>query len=142
MRTYDFSPLFRSSIGFDRLARVVDGLAGEQAPAYPPYNIEQIDENHYRITIAVAGFTKDDLEIVLKDGTLTVRCAAHAQKEKKERKYLYHGIAWRAFERRFQLADHIQITGADLEHGLLNIDLEREVPEEMKPRTIEITSHA
>ena len=134
MRTFDFSPLFRSTVGFDRLFDLMDSYA-EQSGGYPPYNIERSDETHYRITLAVAGFAEKDLTIEVKEGVLTVT----GQKELAEgenRSYLYQGIAGRAFERRFQLAEHVEVRAARLENGLLHVDLERVIPEEKKPRKI------
>jgi len=138
MTTFDFSPLFRSSIGFDGIPRLLDTAmqAADRSDGYPPYNIEKADDNHYRISIAVAGFSEDDLEITAKEDTLVVR--SKAQDVEDEATYLYRGIAGRAFERKFQLADHIKVVGADLTNGLLHINLEREIPEELKPRSIEI----
>jgi molecular chaperone IbpA len=136
MRTFDFSPLFRSTVGFDRLFDLMDSYA-EQSNGYPPYNIERSDDTHYRITLAVAGFGEKDLNIEVKEGVLTVT----GQKEPVEGdnpSYLYQGIAGRAFERRFQLADHVEVRAAKLENGLLHIDLERLIPEEKKPRRIAI----
>jgi len=134
---YDLSPLFRSTVGFDRLSRVLDA-AMQQADtqAYPPYNIEKLGEDTYRITMAVAGFGESDIEMVQQENTLLVKGKAQPEDEKKA--YLHRGIAGRAFEHRFQLADHIKVTGATMENGLLNIELVREVPEAMKPRTIQI----
>jgi molecular chaperone IbpA len=134
----DFSPLYRSTVGFDRLFSLMDGLgAGEAAqPTYPPYNIERTAENAYRITMAVAGFGSDELGIELKENTLTVKGEKTVADEKHD--VLYRGIASRSFERRFQLADHMQVEGAALENGLLHIDLARRVPEELKPRRIPI----
>ena len=140
MATFDFSPLFRSTVGFDRMTRMLDAAmqGTEHGDSYPPYNIESVDENNYRITLAVAGFGQDDLEITAKESTLVVR---GRQKEPNEGcKYLHRGIAGRAFERTFHLADHIRVVGADLENGLLSIDLQREIPEALKPRTIEIAT--
>jgi molecular chaperone IbpA len=141
MTSFDFSPLFRSTIGFDRLTRLMD-TAGQpdSAPAYPPYNIEATGENAYRLTMAVAGFGADDLDITAKEGALVV--TGKAQKDEDGKRYLHRGIARRAFERRFQLADHIQVGGASLDNGLLHVDLVREVPEALKPRKIEIASGA
>ena len=138
MRTYDLSPLFRSTVGFDRMTRLLDaaGRMDGEAPSYPPYNIEKTGENAYRITMAVAGFSTDELNISVQEGVLTV--TGKALKEEEPKQFLHRGIARRAFERRFELADHIQVTGADLANGLLHIDLVREVPEAMKPRTIKI----
>ena len=139
MRTFDMTPLFRNSVGFDRMARLLDGVATDQAPTYPPYNIEKVDEEAYRITMAVAGFAETDLDVEVKENQLTVTGRVEKQDATgDERQYLHRGIAARAFERRFNLADHIKVAGADLVNGLLHIDLVREVPEAMKPKTIAI----
>ncbi len=140
MRTYDFSPLYRATVGFDRIADLMDrALATDVAqPTYPPYNIEKTDENAYRISLAVAGFTPDELTVEVKEGTLVV--AARKAAEEGERRFLHRGIATRAFERRFALADHVRVTGAVHEHGMLHIDLVRETPEALKPRRIAIAS--
>ena len=140
MRQYNFAPLYRSTVGFDHLASLFDGLAGvaNDAPTYPPYNIERLDENSYRISMAVAGFGSVDLTIEAKEGLLTVRGAK--AEDDKERTFLHHGIAGRSFERQFQLADYVEVKGADLRDGMLHIDLVREVPEKAKPRTIAIGS--
>jgi molecular chaperone IbpA len=142
MRNYDLSPLYRSTIGFDRLFSLLDQHSGLEGAAstYPPYNIERTGENAYRITVAVAGFADDELSIETRENTLTVRGSKeNAQKGQSEkREVLYQGIAARAFERRFQLADHVSATGATTQNGLLHIDLVREVPEAQKPRTLEI----
>ncbi len=139
MRTLDFdlSPLYRSAIGFDRIASLLENLntSGNQN-GYPPYNIELLGENDYRITMAVAGFTDDELDIESRENVLLVK--GKKESEKSDSKYLYQGIAERNFERRFQLADHVRVTGANLENGLLHIDLVREIPEAMKPRKIKI----
>ncbi len=141
MLNYDLSPFYRSTVGFDRLLSMLDKVAGgeQNAPTYPPYNIERTDENAYRITLAVAGFGEHELSVETHDSTLTVRGSkeANAQNDDK-RDVLYQGIAARAFERRFQLADHVVVSGASSENGLLHIDLVREVPEAQKPRTIAI----
>ncbi len=137
MTTFDFSPLFRSTIGFDRLSRLMDAaLRNDEAAGYPPYNIEKRGENAYRITMAVAGFGPDDLNITTQENQLIV--SGKMKNGDENVRYLYRGIAGRAFERRFQLADFIKVTGAELVNGLLHIDLVREVPEAMKPRTIKI----
>ena len=137
MRRYDLSPLFRSTIGFDHLASIMDQLAAvETDNGFPPYNIERLTEHGYRITMAVAGFSSDDLAIEVKEATLSVR--GEKRPEAKDREYLHRGIAARNFERRFRLADHVEVTGATLENGFLHIDLKREIPEAMKPRTIKI----
>jgi len=135
MRTFDLSPLFRSTIGFDRLSRLIDA-SQEQSVTYPPYNIEKTGENAYRLTMAVAGFAPDELSMTVQDRTLVVR--GKAATEEGERSYLHRGIATRAFERRFDLADDIQVGDAGLEHGMLHVALERVVPEEKKPRAITI----
>ena len=141
MRAFDMTPLFRNSVGFDRMARLLDTVASDPVPAYPPYNIEKTGEDSYRITMAVAGFGEDDLDVQVTDNQLTIsgRVSKTEDGEKdEERRYLHHGIAERAFERRFNLADHIRVAGASLVNGLLHVDLVREVPEAMKPRTIAI----
>ena len=140
MRTFDLAPLYRSTVGFDRLFSLLDQVSGFDgaAPSYPPYNIERTGENAYRITVAVAGFTEPELSIEVKEGTLTIRGEKKAKDSEKSSEVLYQGIAARAFERRFQLADHVEVRGAALENGLLHVDLVREIPEAMKPRTIQI----
>jgi molecular chaperone IbpA len=140
MTNIDFSPLFRSVIGFDRLASTLENAARNEAGGYPPYNIEVADENRYRLTLAVAGFTEAELALEVKENQLTV--SGKRQAPEREVHYLHHGIANRTFERRFQLADHIQVVEAKLDHGLLHIDLVREVPEAMKPRRIAIRTDA
>jgi molecular chaperone IbpA len=135
--TYDFAPLFRTAIGFDRLARLVDTAAETAAaPSYPPYNIEKTGEEAYRLTMAVAGFAPEELDLVVKDNTLIITGRNGAETQKGE--LLYRGIAGRAFERRFVLADHIVVDGADLKNGLLHVGLKRVVPEALKPRRIAI----
>ena len=143
MRNYDLSPLFRSTVGFDRLARLVDGATRvEDASAgYPPYNIEKLGEEDYRVTMAVAGFTADEIDITVHENTLTVTGQAK-QADAPATQFLHRGIARRAFERRFQLADHIRVKAAALTNGLLDIELVRDVPEQLKPRKIEIGSPA
>jgi molecular chaperone IbpA len=137
MRTYDLSPLYRSTVGFDRLFNLLDGVTNGEAQPFPPYNIERTGENAYRVTMAVAGFSESDLDIQAKENVLTVK--GEKKEEKQEgSEVLYRGIAARAFERRFQLADHVEVKGASLENGLLHIDLVREIPEAMKPRKIAI----
>jgi molecular chaperone IbpA len=139
MRSFDLSPLYRSTVGFDRLFALLDQAASlENAPTYPPYNIERGGENAYRITIAVAGFGEADLGIEVKENLLTVRGEKQPVEGQPKAEVLHQGIAARAFERRFQLADHVQVTGASLEHGLLHISLVREVPEAKKARAIPI----
>jgi molecular chaperone IbpA len=138
MRHVDFTPFYRSTVGFDRLFDLLGSGSGAEVDAntYPPYNIERLGENDYRITMAVAGFSQDELKIDLKEQTLNVR--GEKQAEEKGREFLHRGIAARAFERRFQLADHVEVKGADLKDGLLHIDLVRNVPERLKPRTVAI----
>ena len=138
MRTFDLSPLYRSTIGFDRLFSMLDQAAGAEPATYPPYNIERTGENNYRITVAVAGFGEKDLTIEARENVLTIKGAKDAQNDASKPETLYQGIAARAFELRFQLADHVQATGARLEHGLLHVDLVREIPEAQKPRQIQI----
>ena len=139
MRTIDYAPLYRSTIGFDRLFSMLDNLGGnEVAQSYPPYNIERTGENAYRISMAVAGFGEDDLTIEAKEHTLTVTGEKKPSANAEGSEFLFQGIASRAFERRFQLADHVEIRSANLENGLLHIDLVREIPEAMKPRKIAI----
>lgn len=140
MRHFDLTPLYRSTIGFDRIGSLLDTLNAFESdtPSYPPYNIERVSENAYRISMAVAGFGEGDLDIEVKENTLTIRGEKRAEQENST--FLHRGIAARTFERRFQLADYVIVKGATLENGLLHVDLERELPEAMKPRTIEITT--
>jgi molecular chaperone IbpA len=143
MRHFDLSPLYRSTVGFDRLFNMIDQAAGfEAAPSYPPYNIERTGENAYRISVAVAGFAVNDLAIETKENGLTIRGSSEREPEgsAENREILYQGIAARAFERRFQLADHVQVTGASLENGLLHVDLLRELPDAQKARQIPIAA--
>jgi len=142
MRNFDLTPLYRSTVGFDRLAGMLDQLmAGDiPQPTYPPYNLEKTGEDAYRITIAVAGFGQDDLNLEVKEGQLTVTARKRDTEGEAKPVYLHRGIAERGFERRFQLADHVRVSGAELVNGLLHIDLVREVPDALKPRTIAITS--
>ena len=142
MRTYDFSPLYRSAVGFDRLARQLESAArSSQENGWPPYNIETTGENAYRIEIAVAGFSPDELNIEAKENSLTVTGKKAANDDASVQKtYLHRGLAERDFERRFQLADYVVVKGADLSNGLLTIDLQRELPEALKPRRIEIAT--
>jgi len=143
MRHYDLSPLYRSTVGFDRLFNMLDSAGVEtNGQSYPPYDIERTGENAYRVTMAVAGFSKADIDIEAKENVLTVKAEKPEEKADEKREMLYQGIAARAFERRFQLADHVQVTGASLENGLLHIDLVRELPEAMKPRKIAIGGSA
>jgi molecular chaperone IbpA len=136
MATFDFSPLFRSTIGFDRLGSLLDQALNDESVSYPPYNIEKTGEDAYRITMAVAGFGEDEIELVAQENVLTVAGKAKAANDGAQ--FLHRGIAGRAFERRFQLADHIKVTGAQLVNGLLHVELVREVPEAKRPRTIKI----
>lgn len=144
MRNFDLSPLYRSTVGFDRMAGMMDQLMAGDAPAptYPPYNIEKTGEAAYRISIAVAGFGEDDLNIEVKDQSLTVTAKKAEANGEDKPVYLHRGIAERGFERRFQLADHVRVSGAELVNGLLHVDLVREVPEALKPRTIAIKNTA
>ena len=139
MRTYDFSPLFRYSVGFDRLEKMPDSTARRQGQgsSYPPYNIESVDDNAYRISIAVAGFSETDLDISQAENTLVIK--GNRSTDDNTVSYLHRGIANRSFERRFDLADHVKVTNANLDNGMLTIQLEREVPEALKPRQIEIS---
>ncbi|MBL4916198.1 Hsp20 family protein [Szabonella alba] len=142
MRNLDFAPLYRATVGFDRIADLMDRvLATDVAqPTYPPYNIEKTDDHAYRISVAVAGFAPEELTVEVKEATLVI--AARKADEDGERRYLHRGIATRAFERRFALADHVRVTGASHENGMLHIDLVREMPEALKPRRIEIARQA
>jgi molecular chaperone IbpA len=142
MRHFDLTPLYRSTIGFDRLGSLLDTLNSfeGEVPSYPPYNIERVGENDYRISMAVAGFGESDLDIEVKEQTLSIR--GEKRVEQEDSTFLHRGIAARSFERRFQLADHVVVKGASLENGLLHVDLVREIPEAMKPRTVEITTKA
>jgi len=134
---FDLTPLYRSTVGFDRLARMFDEAASFDAPAYPPYNIERLGEDEYRITMAVAGFAPADIGIEVKGNALTVT-GKKAEKTDVKVEYLHQGIAARSFERRFQLADHVEVKGAEMDNGLLHISLKREIPEALKPRTIAV----
>ena len=138
MRRLDLAPLHRATVGFDQIADMMDRILADtaQAPSYPPYNIEKTDDDAWRISIAVAGFAEDDLSVELRENALIV--SARKAEDEGERTYLHRGIANRAFERRFTLADHIRVAGASHVNGMLNIDLVREVPEALKPRRIEI----
>ncbi len=139
MRNFDLTPLYRSTVGFDRLANILDKVARtDGGSGYPPYNIEKTGEDTYRITIAVAGFSDDELSIEARDGQLVI--SGRKAEEEEETTYLHRGIATRAFEKRFQLADHVRATDATTANGLLHVDLVREVPEALKPRKIEIAS--
>ncbi len=140
MRQFDFAPLYRSTVGFDRLAQLMDSVGGLDADGYPPYNIERLGDNEYRITMAVAGFDKDEFKVEVKESALIV--SGEKKPDDKERVFLHRGIAARSFERRFQLADYVEVKGADFENGLLHIDLVRNLPERMKPRTVAIGGEA
>jgi molecular chaperone IbpA len=142
MRTFDFAPLYRSTVGFDRMFSMLDQLDSVEGSvsSYPPYNIERTGENAYRISVAVAGFTDADLSIETKENRLTIRGEKQANDEERTADVLYQGIAARAFERGFELADYVKVKGASLENGLLHVDLVREIPEAMKPRSIPIAS--
>jgi molecular chaperone IbpA len=142
MRHFDLTPLYRSTIGFDRVGSLLDTLSSfeGETPSYPPYNIERVAENAYRISMAVAGFGDADLDIEVKENTLSIR--GEKLSEQENATFLHRGIASRSFERRFQLADYVVVKSASLENGLLHVDLVRELPEAMKPRTIEITTKA
>ena len=138
MQTYDFSPFYRSTVGFDRLFSRLDGISGQEQKTYPPYNIEKLGDNAYRISIAVAGFGTDEIAIEAKENGLWVKGAKAQETEDKTREFLHRGIAERAFELRFQLAEYVEVAGANLEHGLLHIELKRELPESKKARQISI----
>ena len=142
MRTYDFAPLYRSTVGFDQIANMMDRVLNTEssAPAYPPYNIEKLNDEAYRISIAVAGFSESDLSVEVREKALIV--SARKAEDEADKSYLHRGIATRAFERRFHLADHVQVTGAAHADGMLHIELERQVPEALKPRQIQIASTA
>ncbi len=143
MRTIDFSPLYRSTVGFDRMFSMLDNISQpEPAQTYPPYNIELTGENSYRITMAIAGFGEDDLSIEARENTLTIKGKLQDENAEDGKEVLFRGIAGRAFERRFQLADHVEVRGASLENGLLHIELVREIPDAMKPRKIAINDDA
>lgn len=141
MRGFDFAPLYRASVGFDQIADMMDRVLTNDVaqPSYPPYNIEKIGEEGWRISIAVAGFAEDELNVEVRENSLIV--LAKKAREDGEKTYLHRGIATRAFERRFHLADHVRVVGASHANGMLNIDLQREVPEALKPRRIEIASN-
>jgi molecular chaperone IbpA len=143
MRTYDLTPFYRTTVGFDRLFSLLDGSTADGSPGYPPYNIERTGENSYRITVAVSGFSQGELSIVAKENTLTIKGEKTANENGKDHsEVLYRGIAARAFERVFQLADFVMVKNASLENGLLHVDLVREIPEAKKPRSIPISSNA
>ncbi|WP_259782762.1 Hsp20 family protein [Aestuariispira ectoiniformans] len=141
MREFDFSPLFRSTVGFDRMARLLDNMASENTSSYPPYNIEKLDDDSYQISMAVAGFSEADLNVEIQDNQLKITGRHdNGQDAEKERVFLHRGIAERAFERRFSLAEFIKVEGAKLENGLLHVKLTRIVPEAKKPRSVPISN--
>ncbi|MBN9584982.1 MAG: molecular chaperone [Afipia sp. 62-7] len=142
MRSFDLTPFYRSTVGFDRLFSLLDQSASESAPGYPPYNIERTGENNFRISVAVSGFSQNEISIVAKENTLTIKGEKVANENGQASEVLYRGIASRAFERQFQLADFVQVKNASLENGLLHVDLVREIPEAAKPRQIPITTSA
>ena len=141
MRAFDYSPFYRASVGFDRVFDLLDSVAGQSANGYPPYNIEKSGDNAYRIVMAVAGFSDAELNVTQKENELLVTGQTQPGTD-GEKQYLYRGIAGRNFERRFQLADHVKVSGAKLANGLLTIELQREIPEEKKPRSIAIEAEA
>lgn len=141
MQTLDFSPFYRSTVGFDRLFNRLDSLVGQEQKTYPPYNIEKVGENAYRISIAVAGFAQSDIAIESKENALTIKGAKAVETDDKAREFLHRGIAERAFELRFQLAEYVEVAGASLENGLLHVELKRELPESKKPRQIAINAN-
>ncbi len=140
MTTFDLSPLYRSTIGFDNLASLLDSVTNNDRnqPAYPPYNIELLEKDKYRITMAVAGFTEDEISLTSENNMLTVAAAKTGKEAETKRTFLHQGIAERNFKRQFRIADHVKVTGASLSNGLLHVELEREIPEAMKPRQIAI----
>lgn len=140
MAAYDFSPFYRSTVGFDRVFNRLDALVGQEAKTYPPYNIEKVGQDAYRISIAVAGFGEGDIALESKENNLLVKGAKATETEDKSREFLHRGIAERAFELRFQLADYVEVAGASLENGLLHIELKRELPESKKARQIPISA--
>lgn len=142
MRTFDLTPLFRSSVGFDRLNEMFDSMTDVKETSYPPYNIEKLGESNYLVTMAVAGFGEDDIDITFQENLLIVQGDVQRQELPEEHEYLHKGIASRAFEHKFQLADHIKVAGAELKNGLLKVALEREIPEALKPKKIPIGSKA
>ena len=142
MQTYDFSPFYRSTVGFDRVFNRLDALVGQEQKTYPPYNIEKVGEDAYRISIAVAGFAQSDLVIESKENSLLIKGAKAPASEEKNREFLHRGIAERAFDLRFQLAEYVEVSGASLENGLLHIELKRQLPESKKARQIAINGQA
>ena len=142
MRSFDLTPFYRSTVGFDRLFSLLDQANGDGSSGYPPYNIERTGENNFRISVAVSGFSQNEISIVAKENTLTIKGEKAANENNQSSEVLYRGIASRAFERQFQLADFVQVKNASLENGLLHVDLVREIPEAKKPRQIPITTSA
>jgi molecular chaperone IbpA len=140
MAAYDFSPFYRSTVGFDRVFNRLDALVGQEQKTYPPYNIEKLGTDAYRISIAVAGFGEGDIAIETKENNLVIKGAKAQETEDKSREFLHRGIAERAFELRFQLADYVEVAGASLENGLLHVELKREIPESKKARQIPISA--
>lgn len=140
MRTVDFSPLYRSIVGFDRLADLMDSATKVESQGYPPYNIQHLDEDEYLIELAVAGFGEEDLTVEVQGNVLTISGRIAEKTETDTRRFIHRGIAERAFERRFHLADHVEVSGADLKNGMLSVNLLRQIPDAAKPRNIEITS--
>ena len=142
MRSFDLTPFYRSTVGFDRLFSLLDQANGDGSSGYPPYNIERTGENNFRISVAVSGFSQNEISIVAKENTLTIKGEKAANENSQSSEVLYRGIASRAFERQFQLADFVQVKNASLENGLLHVDLVREIPEAKKPRQIAINTGA
>lgn len=142
MQTYDFSPFYRSTVGFDRLFNRLDNLVGQDAKTYPPYNIERLNDDSWRVSVAVAGFAASEIDVEVKENNLTIKGGKAAETRDEKREFLHRGIAERSFELRFQLGDYVEAVNADLQNGLLHIDLKREVPESKKARRIEIKSSA
>lgn len=140
MQNLDFSPFYRSTVGYDRLFNRLDNIVGQQTKTYPPYNIERLDDDSWRVTVAVSGFSQGDISIETKENNLTIKGGKSAEPESEDRTFLHRGIAERSFELRYQLGDYVEVVAANLENGLLNIDLKREVPEEKKARNIPIAS--
>ncbi|RTL51857.1 MAG: Hsp20 family protein [Bradyrhizobiaceae bacterium] len=140
MRTFDLTPFYRSTVGFDRLFSLLDQASGDGSSGYPPYNIERTGENEFRVSVAVSGFSQNEISVVSKENTLTIKGEKAANENGKQGEVLYRGIASRAFERTFHLADFVQVKTASLENGLLHVDLVREIPEAKKPRNIPVTT--
>jgi molecular chaperone IbpA len=138
MPNLDFSPFYRSTVGYDRLFNRLDNIVGQQAKTYPPYNIERLDDDSWRVTVAVSGFSQGDISIETKENNLTIKGGKSTETEEQDRNFLHRGIAERSFELRYQLGDYVEVVAANLENGLLNVDLKREVPEEKKARQIPI----